>query len=142
MHQTSGAGAHRAQQERRQMRVIAGLVVGLALRPPRFGTADRGDMRGGCRLRRRATATMTRLTFAPRLSVLTRLSVLARLTLGAGCLLGAGFAVLTRFAVLARLSVLTRLALAARLAAAAGTIPVTIAAARAARGLGLVGRFA
>ena len=118
------------------MRVVAGLVVGLALRPARFGTADRGHMRGGCRLRRRAAAAMTRLALTPRLSVLARLALGTWLALGAGCLLEAGFAIPTRFAVL------TWLALATRLAAAASTVPVTIAAARAARGLGLVGRFA
>jgi hypothetical protein len=39
--QALDAGANRAQQERRKMRVIGRLRFGLALRPPRFGTADR-----------------------------------------------------------------------------------------------------
>src|SRR5260221_11515449 len=46
----SDAGANRPQQERRKMRMIGRLLLGLALSAPRFGAADRGDpgsRRGG-----------------------------------------------------------------------------------------------
>ena len=75
------AGANRPQQECRQVRMIGRLAFGLAVRPLRFGTADRRRHRGR-RLRCRAVMIailgvmaalgMARFAFAARLAAAAR----------------------------------------------------------------------
>jgi hypothetical protein len=78
------AGANRAQQERRQMRVIGGLRFDLALGAARLRTADRGHARGGRSgrwLERLSRGLRLRTGIATALGMARLALTLARLTL-------------------------------------------------------------
>jgi hypothetical protein len=127
------SGAHRAQQECRQMRVITRLSIGFAGDTPRFGSAEGGHLRRDLRLRAVLPAAIRGLVFALAARPAFALAARPGFTLAArpGFTLAArpGFALAARpvFALAARLgfALTARLgfALAARFAIPLGPAP-------------------